>query len=217
MSELKPELEGIYVVLIGSFNPQIFQPLWFSKEGLIQEPEAQKAEVQVIAPEAAVFSIGWMQLEVTHERFAATTNQPQYFDALRDLVLGVFKLLRHTPIKHLGINKLEHFRSSSEKEWHRIGHLLAPKEPWKGLLEEPGMRKVQMLGIRSDGFRGRISVTVEPSVKVKPGVFFGVNDHFEIEESEDVRSCERMVEILGKAWQDSLARAEKITRGIMKI
>lgn len=215
MSEPKPEIEAVSIVLAGSFNPRIFHPAWFAKENLIQESEGQTAEIQVITSDVAVFSIGWMGLEVVHDRFAITSNQPQYFDALRDLVSGMFKLLRHSPISQLGINKLEHYRSLNEDEWHQLGHRLAPKEPWTGLLEKPGMRRLSMLGVRPDQFAGKLLVTVEPSVKIRPGVYFEVNDHYQNDVADEGRSCDRMVEILNVSWQQSLERAANITRTLM--
>ncbi len=212
MSEAKPEIEAVAIVLVGSFNPRIFHPAWFAKEGLIQEGEWQSAEIRIITSDAAVFSIGWMALEVLHDRFCITTNQPQYFEPLRDLALGTFKLLRHTPIKQLGINKLEHYRSSNHEEWHQLGHRLAPKEGWAGLLEKPGMRKLTMEGVRPDKYAGRILVTVEPSSKINPGVYFELNDHYEIDVVEEGRSSDRAMEILSESWQESLERAAKITK-----
>lgn len=194
-------------MLVGSFNPTIFQPAWFGAEKLIQREEAERAEIQVIASEAVVFSVGWLGLEVTHDRMAVHTSQSQYSDPLRDLVLGTFRLLRHTPIKQMGINRLAHFRSANDEDWHNFGHLLAPKEPWTGVLEHPGMRRLSMLGERSDGYSGRILVTIEPSVKVKPGIYFEVNDNYLNDATGAGREADRMMEILDSVWQTSIDRS----------
>ncbi|MBM3882515.1 MAG: hypothetical protein FJ387_22790, partial [Verrucomicrobia bacterium] len=151
-----------------------------------------------MAPEVSVFSIGWLGLEITLDRFAARTTQIQHLDSVRDLVLGTFSLLRHTPVEQMGINRQAHYRSANEDEWHRLGHRLAPKVPWAGLLEKPGMRRVQMLGQRADQYRGRITVSVGPSLKTKPGfgVYFEVNDHYENDVEEKALGCQRMMAIL---------------------
>lgn len=171
-----------------------------------------------MSPEVSVFSIGWLGLEVTLDRFAARTTQIQHLESLRDLVLGTFGLLRHTPVKQMGINRLAHYRSPSEDEWHKLGHRLAPKEPWAGLLESPGMRRVSILGKRPDQYQGRITVTVEPSLKLRPGfgVYFEVNDHYENDVEEKGRECERMMEILGATWKASLERAMRIMQRLMQ-
>ena len=209
-------IEGVSIVLVGSFNPAIFHPAWFAREKLIQREEAERADLRIVSPEVSVFSIGWLGLEVTLDRFAASTTQIQHIEPLRDLVLGTFGLLRHTPVKQIGINRLAHYRSPSEEEWHKLGHHLAPKEPWVGLLEKPGMRQVSMLGQRPDQYRGRITVTVEPSLKMKPafGVYFVVNDHYENDAEEKGRECERMMEILRTAWQTSRRSPRRKSKGI---
>ena len=88
MSDVKPELEDVSVVLVGSFNPAIFHPTWFAREKLIQQEEADRADIKIVSPEVSVFSIGWLQLEVTLDRFAARTSQIQNLEPLRDLVRG---------------------------------------------------------------------------------------------------------------------------------
>jgi hypothetical protein len=218
VSQQKPEIEGVSIVLVGSFNPAIFHPVWFAREKLIQREEADRADLRIVSPDVTVFSIGWLGLEVTLDRFAARTTQIQHSDSLRDLVLGTFSLLRHTPVIKMGINRQGHFRSSNEEEWHKLGHRLAPKEPWAGLLEKPGMRRVQMLGQRTDQYQGRITVAVEPSLKLKPGfgVYFEVNDHYENDVEEQGRGCERMMEILNACWQSSLERSICIMQTLMK-
>lgn len=217
VSNLKPEIEGVNIVLIGSFNPAIFHPAWFAREKLIQQEEGDRADVKVVSPEVSVFSIGWLALEITLDRFSARTTQIQNLDSLRDFVRGTFGLLRHTPVKQMGINCLAHYRSPSEEEWHKLGHCLAPKEPWENLLKEPGMRRVQMLGQRPDDYRGRIMVGVEPSVKVKPGVYFHVNDHYDNDVEEKGLEAERMMDILAASWQKSLDRAVNIMEALMKM
>jgi hypothetical protein len=216
--EPKPEFESVSIVLVGSFNPAIFHPTWFAQEKLIQREEADRADLKIVSPEVSVFSIGWLGLEVTQGRFAARTTQIQHIDSLRDLVLGTFGLLRHTPIIGMGINRLAHYRSANEEEWHKFGHRLTPKEPWAGILEKPGMRRVEIQGQRTDQFQGRVTVAVEPSSKLKPGfgVSFEVNDHFENDVKEQGLGCERMMEILNTAWQVSLERSLSIMQTIIK-
>ena len=218
MSDLKPELEDVSIVLVGSFNPAIFHPVWFAREKLIQQDEADRADVKIVSHDVSVFSIGWLAVEVTLDRFAARTGQIQNLEPLRDLVRGTFGLLRHTPVKQMGINRIAHFRSPSEEAWHQLGHRLAPKEPWVGLLEKPGMRRIQMEGKRPDDYKGRISVAVEPSLRAKPfGAYIEVTDHFENDAEEKSNQCDRMMEILAASWQTSLERSLHIMQTLMKL
>ena len=184
---------------------------------MIQQEESDHADVKIVSPEVSVFSIGWLAVEVTSDRFAVRTSQIQHLDPLRDLVRGTFALLRHTPVKQMGINRQAQFRSPSEDAWHQLGHRLAPKEPWDGLLEKPGMRRVQMQGVRPDQYKGRIAVAVEPSTKLKPyGAYIEVNDHYDLDEAEKGNECDRMMEIFIASWQTSLDRSLRIMQTLMK-
>lgn len=158
----KLEIEGVGIVLVGSFNPKIFQPAWFAAENLIRKEEAQAANIELIHPQVARFSLDWLQLQVTEEQFSATTTQSSFYEPLRDLVLGTFRLLRHTPVRMMGLNRDSHFRMPTEEAWHAFGHRLTPKEPWAGVLKEPGMRSLTMEGLRPDGFQGYIRVRLSP-------------------------------------------------------
>ncbi|HAB15369.1 MAG TPA: hypothetical protein PLX89_08235 [Verrucomicrobiota bacterium] len=218
MDDLKPEIESVTVVLVGDFNPAIFHPAWFAHQKLIQQEEADRASVKIVSPDLSVFSIGWLALEVVSERFAVQTTQMQYVDALRDFVTGTFGLLRHTPVKFMGVNRAAHFRSPDETTWHNLGHRLAPKEEWETVLKKPGMRKLQILGQRPDQFRGNLNVTVEPSQMFRPGfgVLFDINDHYDNDVEGKGRECERMMEILVTAWQISLDRSLRIAQTIVQ-
>ena len=37
MNVERPEIKAFSIVLLGDFNPKIFQPAWFSAQGLIRE------------------------------------------------------------------------------------------------------------------------------------------------------------------------------------
>ena len=210
MSPPKPEIEGVGIVLVGAFNPRIFQPAWFAAENLIREEEAQAAKIELIHRQVTIFSLDWLHLQVTDEQFVVTTTQSSFYEPLRDLVLGTFRLLRHTPIRMMGLNRDCHFRMPSEEAWHTFGHRLTPKEPWAGILKEPGMRSLTMEGLRPDNLKGYIRVRVEPSVRVHPGVFINVNDHYEVKDATTVRGCDEIIDILDHEWQSSLGRSAEI-------
>jgi len=49
IKEKAPEVQESSIVFIGSFNPKIFQPAWFVKEGLIPKQEGHEAEIEIMA------------------------------------------------------------------------------------------------------------------------------------------------------------------------
>ncbi len=207
---MKPEIHGIGFVLIGSFNPKIFQPAWFASQGLIREIEAEEAKIEIIHQDITVFRLDWLQLEVTRERFNAVTDQEAYFEVFADLIISSFRILPHTPAWTLGINNSMHFRFKTVEEWHAIGHKLAPKEPWKGILSNPGMLRVEMHEPRENGPRGFLRVRVEPSNRCQPGIFLNTNDHFVVGDEKTVLGCEKLVSIISDNWVSSKQRALEI-------
>jgi len=219
MPHVTPTIEGLHIVLIGSFNPQIFQPAWFSSENLIRKEEADSAKIDLVHPQVTSFSLEWLELRASPDRFSVTSSSDHRFqpELARDLTLGTFRLLRHTPLRMLGLNRYYHFPMSSEEAWHKVGHRLAPKEPWKGLLERPGMRSLTMEGTRTDGLRGRVHVMVEPSIHVTHGLFVLVNDHYEVEKTEQPEGASELMDTLEKVWKESLEKSRNIAYSLAEL
>ena len=199
--------EVVAVVLRGNFTPTIFQPSWFASHGLIRVQESDAAKVEIIHPTATIFTTEWLQLNVIQDRFHVTTTQASFYEPLRDLVIGVLKILNETPLKAMGINRAFHYRLGSEVTWHNIGNTLAPKKIWEPLLDNPGMRALILEGKRADGHEGYIQVKVEPSKTIKFGVDVEINDHYQLKSDEpSVTSTRRATEILSGCWTKSMER-----------
>ena len=204
---MRCELEGMSLVLLGNFNPSIFQPAWLARHGLVREEEAEHAVIEIIRPEVSIFSIADLKLLVQQDRFQIDTSAPEAASPLRDLALGTFRILEHTPISAMGFNRQMHFKMPSEKTWHTVGHRLAPKELWEGLVEEPGTRSVVMQAKRS-GSPATLHVKVEPSSRVRPGVYIGTNESFD----EDGAT---FIDTLSSTWDKAQREARQIAEGLL--
>lgn len=218
MSTPDQQVLGIALVVVGQFNPAIFHPQWLSAEGMIRPDESKTATLNVVHPEVAEFTLaapesGSMTMQVTRERLTATTEDARRYEVMRDLVVGVLGVLRHTPVGKLGINVEAHLPKPKD-QLDKIGHRLAPKEPWAGVLEKPGLAQLAMRGARPDGLQGYIMVTVSPSARLKPGVVVAVNDHFESEPS-DGSGTDRIQEILTQQWAASIKRSRHIVASLV--
>lgn len=209
----RPTIEGeeISVVLVGDFNAKIFHPAWFAQEGLIRRSEAENASIEIIHRDVASFRLDWLEVDVLPNRFSAKIRSAAFCPSLRDLVVGTFSTLRHTPSKQLGINLTRRFRFGSETQWHQFGHYLAPKSPWQGLLVQPGMRGIHVQGARPDGAAGYVLFTAEPDT---PGYLsLRVNDHVELPRDADLSvtgATMYFVERIGSDFDQSLQRAEQL-------
>lgn len=215
MNPEEPDIRAMSIVLIGTFNPAIFQPAWFAAEQLLKEGEAREVKIEVIHSELTVLMLDWFRLQVTSDKFVISTTQEPYYEVVRDFVLGVFSLLPGTPMQRMGINRDFHYRATSEKEWHGLGDRLAPKELWNGVIDSPGLRSLVMEeSRRRDGFPGFIRVKVEPSSQIQPGVYIQVNDHYEVPEGYGTRN--ELITILEKCWGHSIERSSDIAQSIVR-
>src|SRR5436190_5727882 len=106
MADRRPELAGSSIVLVGSFNPAIFHPVWFAQQGLMPEAETVGPanerggpKIEIIHSQIAAFQTESFVVNVTTDRFSVTTKPTKPGIALRDLVTGTFSVLEHTPVK----------------------------------------------------------------------------------------------------------------------
>lgn len=218
MPSWRTEIEGASVVLVGQFNPAIFQPAWLGATNLIRKEEADGATIQVINPQVTSFSADWLGLQVLAQRFQATTTDPAHYQALRDVVISIFQLLEHTPFWIMGMNRDMHFKVESEERWHRLGHLLAPKEAWRPLLDQPGLRSLLIQSAPST--HGEIQVLhnarLEPSLQVRPGIYIQLNVEASLpaaagaEVVAQQHAARELTKYLGESWNDMLLKAKEI-------
>lgn len=211
---VRREIEGTNVFLIGSFNPATLQPDWFASQGLISHEEAYVANIQTSARDRLVFSTDMFELKVNTEQLVVGTTNALAFQKLGDIAAGILGVLR-PPIGKLGINSDAHFRLPSAEAWQQLAHRLAPPMHWNGFLSSPSMRSLQFQGVRPDERPGAVFVRVEPSIRVRPGVYIQVNDHFEIASPPSAHGCDEAIRIVSELWDRSMAQAEGISHHLL--
>jgi hypothetical protein len=74
MAQRIPEVNSVSIVLVGTFNPSIFQPQWFVRQNLLPQEEGNKADVKIIAPQVCQFETERFVIQVTANRFSATSK-----------------------------------------------------------------------------------------------------------------------------------------------
>lgn len=213
-----PEVQGVSIVALGNFNPVIFQPLWFSVHNLIREDEASAAEVKLIHNEVTIFSTNWFALQVTDGRFLIETQDPTMYRPIRDLALGTFQILEHTPVRAFGFNKDQHFRVESTEAWHAFGDFFAPKKAWSDILKKPGLRTLTIQGKRDGCDADSIMLRVEPSQKVPQGIFITVNEHYEVGKVPSDKpgdSIKVFLAALQESWDSFLAYCDESARHLL--
>ena len=225
---IDPDISGVNIVFLGTFNPAIFTPAWFAMHELLPGGVAESAELQIASQQITIFSADWLNLQVETEKFSAGTSQAPHIRVC-DLVVRVFKEhLYHTPLKAFGINREIHFQVKNLVERDRIGRTLAPVTSWgdwsKALGNDGkngGMTSLTMTQINPEGrpAGGQINVKVEPSHLVggeQKGVYVNVNDHY-VTDKTGPGTLEDLMRLLEENYDTSVGRSDKIVDHIMSL
>jgi len=219
------------IVAVGAFNPAIFSPDWLERNGLIGKEDADtvregnQVESLLISHQVAKFQTKWFALQVLEDQFSLTSKDA-LSPAFKDLAVGIFQLVPHTPVTAVGLNFFGHFKLATEDECHRVGDALAPKDIWKSLYpdESPGLSDLTIRIERwtrgeplktKDGKR----ISVQPSNKIKSGVFLSYNDHHDMSASNegDLRPAERVATVIDNEWEFSWQDAIRVFDSVLSM
>ncbi|PHQ25483.1 hypothetical protein CLH62_14265 [Marinobacter guineae] len=214
--------QEVQIVLVGSFNPAIFHPVWFQSKGLMTEQEVAAAELEVCHSDVTRFVAEWFQVEVIHARFTARTKHTGRLEDLRDFVASTFKILAETPVDAIGINKKSVFRCPDTKSWHALGDTLAPKDIWHEIFPEShvGMNRLELRTGRTDGLPGMyntgvFAITGEDGV-AKDHVGFSQNAHVEIKEAIKEEKVESLYDFLMSCFDAEVEFADKVFTHVLE-
>lgn len=216
MLKSKKEIHAHSIVLVGDFNPKIFQPAWFALHELIGENEAENADIQIVHPDVVIFKLDGITIQVTREKFHINTTNEALQKSVRDLVIGTFKILMHTPIKMIGINNEIHYGIHSNEQWNSFSNTLTPNKFWLSVFENVDMETIAVREIRKKGPVGFLRVLVQKSLKLQNGVFFNINDHFEVSDKDKSIGTVEIIGILESYWDISMSKATNIIETIWK-
>lgn len=217
------------IIAVGDFNPAIFSPDWLERNNLIGKGDADTARERsqakplLISHQVTAFETKWFALQVLENQFSLTSKDA-LSPAFKDLAVGIFQLVPHTPVTAVGLNFLAHFKLASEDEYHRVGDVLAPKDIWKYLYpdESHGLAdltiRVQYV-TRGEPVRTKDEkrISVQPSSQIKFGVFLSYNDHHDVS-SGDVdtrRPAEQVATIIDNEWESSWKDAMRVFDGVL--
>ena len=109
------------IVVIGDFNPAIFTPDWREKNELIGEGDATVAREgranrkPLISHQVTNFDTDWFALQVLDNKLTLN-SRGVLTPMLKDLTVGIFQLLSHTPVIAIGMNFIGQFKLKSADE-----------------------------------------------------------------------------------------------------
>src|SRR5688500_15378777 len=113
MTPVDRQLPEVHIALEGHFNPLISQPAWPLQQGLIDEQDLADVlehKAAVVSPEFSGARYPWAMIETTRTSMAfASTPGSETPQRVRELVIGVFRLLSHTPVTSITVSHSWHF------------------------------------------------------------------------------------------------------------
>lgn len=206
MRQPEPEVLNLAVVIIGNFNPAIFQPEWLKNKGLIRDNEASPENLKVIHRELTVIETEDFKLEIRPSRFQLQTNQEPFQEPLKDLIVNIFKLLGETPISAFGINFTRHFKFSNNKDYVEFGYFLSPVNEIFDFMENPKLLEFVITDREKtkDDFEPAVNIKIFPSdILVQNAVAINVNSHFT--KSMNGKSFSKFFE---ETWNNTLTASD---------
>jgi len=226
-----PEILTSAIVAIGDFNPAIFSVDWLESNQLVGKDDADAAregtpaKPYLVSHQVTTFETKWFALQVLENQFSLTSKDA-LSPAIKDLAVGIFQLLSHTPVAAVGLNFMAHFKISSEDEYHKLGDKLAPKDLWNKLYPE-GSAGLAELSIRIQSTpRGELlktkdekRISLQPSNKFKLGVLLSYNDHHDVTvaDEQDIRPAELVVSIIEKQWDAAWEDSSRVFDGLLSM
>jgi len=180
--------DSLSLVAVGSFNPAIFQPEWFSKHELLPSTEVADAKIELIHPDVAEFATHWFNWRAIRMQVAVGTSDAAQFARLRDLVLGAFLLLPETPVTAFGINLDFHLRFEDQERCNAFAYRFAPPDAWDGLLSDTKLRRLHIECPVPKGPGNKIGVIIEPSLIADYGAHINLNTHFDTDLNGVIRA-----------------------------
>jgi hypothetical protein len=213
------QIRNLSIVILGDFNPAIFQPAWFSEKKLIREQEALDSKIEIIHPDLTRIDFKWANLEIQRTRFELRTSLEPYYEPLKDLCISTFELLKETPLKVLGINHVFYFALKDKKAYYDFGNILVPLSNWDTFLNNPRVLELVVFEEdRQDKQKGFFRIQISPSeIKLNTpyALTININDHYSLNEGDFGRHGE-ILTLLKKNWKTSFERSDKIIEEIWR-
>ena len=229
---LVPEMFASSIVAVGAFNPAIFGPDWLVRNGLLGNGDAEIARASesfITSAQFLAVQTEWFALHVVSNQFSITSQGP-LSPAIKDLAVGILTLVPQTPITAIGLNFMGHYKMTSHHAYNKVGDTLAPKKIWREVFpdeqDNAGMSDmtivIQKVKIEESGERTVLSpsykrITLQPSTKVKLGLFGLYNDHREIVlvDLKDKTAAEQARDLINDDWKTSWDASLQVFDGLI--
>lgn len=224
--EIVAERKQYSIVIIGSFNPEMFHPQWFNRQGIISQEDMEFAIDQnsqsplVVAPQLTIFRTPQMTVQIDTKRFEVKADKEPLI-SLIDFVTKTFENLSSYSIKAFGFNFIANYKAESKEEYHKIGDLLAPKGYWEELLNEEitgndrisGLDFIRMKKQKKDS-NNYILFTLQSSPFFLNAFMLSCNDHNVLDENN--QSADRAMDLINERYKEAFDNMQNMQIKLME-
>lgn len=218
---------GSSIVILGNFNPVIFQPEWFRRFKILPEQEiAATLEEKVVAqpspniqivegyktsitPYKTELNFPSFKLLVLPIRFEFSTIRKNCFSELLNSTIKIFELLSHTPINDAGINFNTHLSIDNCDQTLRQLFSANPEKAKEAFGESYKVGGKFIIDYNDS----KTEVVVEPSNLIENGVYISFNFHRKIAS----HNTEELLSVIRKNYDADLKNADKISKTLLSI
>ena len=226
------DLIGGSIVLVGQFEPLRAQPATLLREGLVDSADLAASSYEFLTKDFPLAILPWMVLTIELEKLTAmTTLQNPAVEPVRDFVLDFLEAMPQRRYTALGINWDNHIAVRSPEELQtlldRVAAALAPfpiaegnngvsteSDPLVAKLLDPKLRSLVFQARRDDQVKGQLTIRIEPSTRVVPGIYLQINDHYEADPDTLAKQPDQLLGILSEGWERATQRADGIIAGV---
>lgn len=220
-----PEHEGLIsgcvFVALGSFNPAILHPDWFSRHSILPDEETErllaeptKKEIPEIGvtlsygqkflvdPTRTIIHFLSFTLKVERTKFELICHKKEKFPLMLDFIKKFFLILNETPVSAYGINFDEHI-NFDECATEVIDKFFSKKEKIDSIFQT---RTTYGHTIFATVDETKVRFIIEPSNEVEDGVYLRFNFHHDNESLDS----ESIVTTIEDSFQGAIEFGEKL-------
>jgi len=187
-------IERCSFVALGSFNPAILHPDWFSRHNILPTEETSRLLAEpkreelpeigvtieygsnfIVEPTRAFIHFKSFILKVERNKLEIKCGEKTKFPLLLTCIKKIFKLLPETPINAYGINFNENmkFEENSTKIINKFFNKDKSIDLFFGSNNQNGHT------IITNRDEARIRFIIEPSKKIEDGIYISFNFHYD--------------------------------------
>ena len=194
---------GLHLLVDGHLNPLLFVPTWFLREGLLRQEEVKTAQATQTADSSFLaFNTNDFSLVVSLDSLEIFANSDSLEPVIRDLMLNIFTLLRHTPLSMLTISRSVHLANSVEPSTVPSWSRLLPLAPFEQVLG-----KAAVVDISVEGSAGpvpensQVTISVQPSKVQGAALFIECRYAYGLASDDRTASVDALIDLLKSAME----------------